>query len=605
MITGTLSLSADNADGGLAFTASRFASGADLLFRPVEAKNFTGGYFLHPAFPYAAADFFYLNKEDDILVLLSGFVYNREELLTGRNMQRNLSTPCLIASLFLEEGPAFIEKLNGDFAIFIYRPEKREAYLFRDHLGIRPLAWSRTGDTVHFSSDINTLCQALAEGLPADEGYILGYFKYTDRRATPNRKVNKLLPGHYICFSETKTKIIRYWNPENTRINNSLSVDKMYSELNTLLVDAIKIRCDRRLVAGAHVSGGLDSGIVATLARSFYNDQERFYGFSWSPKDYFPEKVKYDERNLVRSTCTAAGIEPVFSEVTAGDLLGELNGYAGGPWVFYENGTVKKAAGYGINLIFSGWGGDEFISTGDRGIEQDLLRKFKFGLFIKRNPLWPFKKFVRDQLRFVFLPALGILDRATESSFREDARYLKKGYKRSDPRALSDFYFHRSRRQVHLKMLDFYHIQERCEEWMINGYRDGVEYRYPLLDKRIIEYMLTVPTELLVRAGDYRPLLREMGRSLLPEDVRLNYGKNDPVSRSYTDKIYRDAAMMLMEEAGEWNSNPDLSFIDFDLLSKDIQKFRDSGNTRDTPVLFKGLVYIKAVNEFTRRYREN
>jgi hypothetical protein len=117
--------------------------------------------------------------------------------------------------------------------------------------------------------------------------------------------------------------------------------------------------------------------------------------------------------------------------------------------------------------------------------------------------------------------------------------------------------------------------------------------------------MLTVPTELLVKAGDYRPLLREMGRSLLPEDVRHNYRKNDPVSRSYMSKLYRDAAMILIDEAGEWSSNPDLHFIDFDILSGDIQLFRERGDKQDDQALYKGLVYIKAVHEFTRRYRGN
>ena len=605
MITGTLSLSSDDVKGDFALKVGLFASGDDLLFRPVRSKNFAGGYFLHQALPCTEDDFFYLNRDDDILVLLSGFVYNMAELLTGHYRQGHLSMPFLIASLYIKEGPGFVERLNGDFAIFIFRPEKREACLFRDHVGIRPLAWARAGNTVHFSSDINTLCQALAEGQPADEEYLLGYFKYTDRRATPNRNVNKLLPGHYIRFSEIETKIIRYWHPVNVRINNSLSVDQMFSELNSLLVDAVKIRCDRRFNAGAHVSGGIDSGIVAALARQIYEDQKKFYGFSWSPKDHDPEEIKYDERDLVLSTCRMAGIEPLFSEVNQTDLVSDLSGHADSPWLFYENGTVSQAVKCRSNLLFSGWGGDEFISTGDRGIEQDLLRKLKLGLFLERNPLRPFRKFVRNQILFVIFPAMGIMDRATASAFRDDARYLKKRYKKSDCKAISDFYFHRSRRQMHLRMLRFYHIQKRCEEWMINGYRRGVEYRYPLLDRRIIEYILKIPSEVYAEAGNFRPVLRELGKSLLPEDVRLNYGKSDPVSRSYTMKLYRDSALILIDEVEEWRSNPDLFFIDFDLLSRDIQLISKSGAKQDDQVLFKGLVYIKAVHEFTRRYRGN
>ena len=44
----------------------------------------------------------------------------------------------------------------------------------------------------------------------------------------------------------------------------------MLSDLTALLTDAVKIRCDGRFRAGAHVTGGLDSGIVSTLARKEY-----------------------------------------------------------------------------------------------------------------------------------------------------------------------------------------------------------------------------------------------------------------------------------------------------------------------------------------------
>jgi len=285
MITGALSLSADDADGGLAFTFSLFASGGELLFRQAEVKNFLGGYFLHPALPNADDDFYYLNTDEDILILLSGFVYNTAELLCGKHKQGQLSTPCLIASLFIGEGPAFVERLNGDFAIFIYRPEKKEAYLYRDHLGIRPLAWSRTGEVIHFSSDINTLCKVLGEGQPADEEYLLGYFKYSDKRVTPNHNVRKLLPGHYICFSENETKIIRFWHPEQRRLNSRLSVDQMLSELKSLVFNAVEIRCDKRYNAGAHVSGGLDSGLLQRCRGHFIKIRHHFTVSPGHPKN--------------------------------------------------------------------------------------------------------------------------------------------------------------------------------------------------------------------------------------------------------------------------------------------------------------------------------
>jgi hypothetical protein len=272
------------------------------------------------------------------------------------------------------------------------------------------------------------------------------------------------------------------------------------------------------------------------------------------------------------------------------------------PWYWSELKTAGEAVEAKTNLIFSGWGGDEFISVNDRGIEQDLLRGLNLRTFFRRNPVKPFRKFVRDQLIYVIRPALGILDRGTKRSFRDDARYIKKPFRMSDRRSLRNFYFHTSRRQLHLRMLIFYHLQERCESWAVMGFREGVEYRYPLLDKRIIEYIIKVPSEILCKTDYYRPLLREIGEGILHEDVRLHFDKNDPVYWSWMAELFRESAISFMDETGDWKNNPDLHFVNFELLSEDIGKYKESSDSVDNRVLFKALVYLKWMDEFTKRY---
>ncbi len=94
---------------------------------------------------------------------------------------------------------------------------------------------------------------------------------------------------------------------------------------------------------------------------------------------------------------------------------------------------------------------------------------------------------------------------------------------------MGNYFFHTSRQQVHLGVLRFYHFQERCETWAVNGFRKGVEYRYPLLDRRIIEYMLKVPSAMLCKTDYFRPLLRLISEGILPEEVRWQADKSDPV----------------------------------------------------------------------------
>jgi len=152
-------------------------------------------------------------------------------------------------------------------------------------------------------------------------------------------------------------------------------------------------------------------------------------------------------------------------------------------------------------------------------------------------------------------------------------------------------------------MLQFYHLQDRCEKWFTMGYSHGAEYRYPLLDKRIIEFMLRVPSELLCTTDYFRPLLREVSEGLLPEEVRLNTSKSDPVYRAQMNGFFRDAALSFMGEAARWRDNPDLGFIDFDCLFSDIEKYRRGDRTADVDRLFRGVVWIKAMDSYTKAYR--
>ena len=289
--------------------------------------------------------------------------------------------------------------------------------------------------------------------------------------------------------------------------------------------------------------------------------------------------------------------------MTPVNFLEQVSEFYNNMGYFFDERILRQASATGTNLIFSGWGGDEFISTGDRGIETDLLKNLSFRAYFRRNSLRPFKRFIKYFLHYSLYPALGILPANIASSFGDDARYLLKRYKKSDRKALRNFYFHTSRRQMHLRYLRFYHLQERCESWFASGYRAGVEYRYPLLDRRIIEYMLKVPSPLLCKDNLFRPLLRVIGKCILPEEIRLNTSKKDPVYSAYWDELMKLSAAPAMDEAERWRDNPDLFFVDFELLLNDIEKYRHDRESIDQKVLFKSLLYLKAINTYSLHYR--
>ncbi len=577
----------------------------ELTLVRVAHYNFSGAYCLHPDLPYVSSDHYYFDEARDIAVLLSGSIFNKQELYPLLNISVPVPDPSLLASLYLSEGPEFVRRLNGDFAIFILRPVKKQAYLFRDQVGVRPMYWACENRIFMFSSDCLSMPRTISDSHAIDTEYLLGYFKYVNYGRTPFKNVRHLLPGHYLEYSEKGVRITRYWEPEKIRIDRHLSYQDMLRDLKILVIDAVSIRADRRFNCGAHLSSGLDSALVSALVRRKCFNQEKFYGFSWSPESFNPGEIKYDEREIIKRYSREEGIFPVFSTLDSEGLLRIVSSPYGNPALFYEDRNAVQASELGVNLIFSGWGGDEFISTGDRGVEQDLLRGMRLRTFFSRNPVRPLRKFLVNQLHYVIYPALGILDRVTAGSFADDARYIRKQFRKSDRKAISNFYFHSSRRQLHLGMLKFGHLQRRCENWMISGYRRGVEYRYPFLDIRIIEYMLKVPSHILCKLNEFRPLLRELGKDVLPDEIRLNYSKTDPVSWAYTRLLYRETAGLLLNEVKSWKENPALNFIDFDLLNRDTDVFESSRVTGEDVALWKSIVTIKFLHEFTRTFRDS
>ena len=113
----------------------------ELSLNLVRTGDFSGGFLTHPRLPYSKKDFFYRDEDLDITVLLSGSVFNRKELHESEKMESTITDPELIGRLFLLHGEQFAGMLNGDFAFFIFRGKRAEAYLYRDQVGIRPLAW--------------------------------------------------------------------------------------------------------------------------------------------------------------------------------------------------------------------------------------------------------------------------------------------------------------------------------------------------------------------------------------------------------------------------------------------------------------------------------
>jgi asparagine synthase (glutamine-hydrolysing) len=576
---------------------------SNLSIYPFDFGSFKGGCFLNRKLPKEHSDLIYFSQDFKLTILLSGNVFNKEALLKELSVEIIAPDSELIYLAYKKWGFDFVKKINGDFVIILFFQESKELYIFRDHLGIQPIAFSAENSDFFFSSDYFSLCRVLYGKDKIQSEYLLEGFKFVSPKVTPNEKVQKLPPGHFLKFANGSITITKYWFPEKVKKSVDLSYDQVIRDLKSLLHDSVKIRCDKKYVAGSHLSGGLDSGLVAALVRKNYLNQSSFFGFSYSPHKSEKTERSVDERLVIKEIAKQNDIIPVFSDLEVIDIKKLLYDSFFNLGSFWEENIRKNSEEKGINLLFSGWGGDEFLSKPIKGVDLDLFLELKWRSFLDIYPIGKPKELIYALIFNVLFTYFGILNNNVRSELNKRAKYLKTPFNKNDEKVLKQIFQYTSRRDQQLKIINHDSIAERCERWYLQGFQYGLEYRYPLLDFRIIEYVLKLPSEFFVKGKHSRIIMRDLSEGLLPENARWLNSKLDYSHFLFFKKMVKELAFVFITEVEEWEKNQDLEFIDFERLKSDIQKHKKSHTLEEDYYLQLSLFYFKKLHEFTKTYR--
>lgn len=549
-------------------------------------------------------DYIYVNKQLNIIVFFDGKIYNNSEIEDGLGLEhKKYKVPHVLFYAYLKWGITFTNKLNGDFSIIVFEKKNDKGIFYRDHVGIHPFAISLKNEVIFFSSDPMGLCKTLYGDKNINSEYLLRYFKNTEyySNVMPHNAVKKIKQGHYLKVCKNQITQKKYWHPEKIKTDNSLTQEKVLSDLEKLLVNSVNIRADIDVNASAHLSGGLDSGIVAAISRKKYKHQQNYYGFCWSPEDAkVYDDISHDERVLVNKTAKMHGIQPVYTSIDYDSYQNFFSDWRNPSEMMYEVKTIEAANARNINLIFSGWGGDDFISINNRSTDVDLIKNLHWRTFLKKYPLNNPIHLLRILFYKVFFPSLRS-DFTTYISESPIYKYIKETI---GPNKIpkNKRFTYSSRRRVHLQLLEMGHLQSRTSDWYVYGQPRGIEYRYPLLDKRVIEYMLKVPSRCLTGNNHHRIILREIGKNLLPQEVLKNTSKDDPLRSKKFYTMVKKIKTKLINEFEDFRNNPDLDFVDFALLEKNLPQIaKDVQHNKEndgSDILF----YLKNAHEFTKGY---
>ena len=485
-------------------------------------------------------------ERDGHFLVHNGEIYNFRELRAAERNRRFEYRGAGDGEALLREiasrGCAALSDVEGMFAFAYFDPRDESLLLARDRLGIKPLYYFERGGTFLFASEPRALLQHPDVSAEIDAGAFGDFLSYGyvpfDRCLF--RGIRKLPAGHALTRKNGVTRVFPYWEPAPVSSSNSVE------ELRELLERAVASHSVSDVPVGAFLSGGLDSSTVTALLRKGSSGEISTFTVAYrgGGMDDLAYAKMASDRFATRHNA---------EELEMSDLAGALDRLAGAfdePVSDATSLAVERLSGLArtrVKVVLSGDGGDEvfggygwhesslaydarrsripallpFLSWLDGGI----LARLRGSVWASRvegskklidaDPVGRYfalrSFFSGEERRAIFSPALRT----------DDAAWLFRRFYRPDlPPA------------ARLCYLDLRTYLPDNNLALVDkaSMAHGLEVRVPLLDRRIVEFALSLPDSLLVRPGRTKILFRRAIEEWVPREIlnRPKYGFSPP-----------------------------------------------------------------------------
>ena len=209
------------------------------------------------------------NEAGDLAAIFNGEIYNhaelREELEQKGHRMHSHSDGEVIPHLYEEHGEAFVERLNGIFAIALWDGSKETLHLARDKFGVKPLYWTKANGRVTFASELKALLVDPAVSRELDLHAVDQFltYRFVPAPRTLFEGVYKLPPASSLSVDSSGLTERRWWTgePHPTRTDTEQLVDEYSAAFERAVVR--QMMSDRPI--GVMLSGGVDSAAIAAV----------------------------------------------------------------------------------------------------------------------------------------------------------------------------------------------------------------------------------------------------------------------------------------------------------------------------------------------------
>jgi asparagine synthase (glutamine-hydrolysing) len=496
-------------------------------------------------FPHAEAQ---LAKKHETYQSLSiqfkGILYNSTTLKQHLKIEDEISDATLIMIGFKQWGSALFSKLEGIFSFGLFDTQEAKLYLVKDRVSIHALYYYHDKKNFLFATVLKELAKQKNFHKNLNTAALSNYFTY-GYILQPNtiyENCFKVKSGHFLIFDIATQQIQeeQYWDLGNCYDEPKLQLDEesFKEHAKELLITSIKKRMQSAGNYAASLSGGYDSSTVTAILQDLSPHSIKTFTIGF-------EDESINEAPDAKKIATHLGtehIEHYFNAKDALDIVPKLSEVYDEP--FYDNGSIPTtlltsiAANENIETIFAGDGGDEVFATADDIERFDFIlstpQPIRDGIFKLLDSINPSKiPYIKEQKNFPtkyykfinILKAKSIPEMVQVKMTLFHPHEIKSLIKSDDityPSIFDTLYFGQYAQSVD-KVIGSYFKTFMTDGELIKttqAFRQkNISIREPYLDKDLIEFMAKVPSEIKIKDGIKKNLLKQIAYDYIPKEL--------------------------------------------------------------------------------------
>ena len=570
------------------------------------------------------------NKNGRFWIVFNGEIFNyielRQELIERGHSFNSQSDTEVVIHLYEEYGPEFLNKLNGQFAIAIWDKKKKELFLARDRVGIRPLFYTSVNGSLVFASEIKSFLDFPDVKLEFSPNSLAEHFSFwtTISPKTIFKDVFEVEPGTYLKINSKGKTSFRYWELPLSDKNEfeNINIKDAVEEFERIFVDSVKLRLRADVPVAAYLSGGLDSSVTTAFIKKINPEILKTFSIGFSDKDYdesyYQEAASdYFETKHENINCDSDQIARDFKN-TVWHAEAPLLRTAPVPMSL----LAKNVKDHNIKVVITGEGADELLGG------YNIFKEAKIRHFWSKDPNSKYRPLLLKKL-YPYLPQMSNANtnmlkmffgyKLNETSspiyshllrWKNTSRiknYLSEDYLKLigdyDPVNLISKKLESKFQNIdNLSKAQFLELNIFMSGYLLSSQGDrmsmthSIEGRYPFLDHRLIEFCMKLSPDLKLRGLNEKYLLKKVVEGKIPEAIlkRPKQAYRAPIRSTFFSEnlpIYLEQMMspLVIRKFGIFNPKLVKQLI---YKMKNNQKISEIDN-----MAFTGVLSIQILND--------